>query len=123
MEKFVIKDSGVRKDFKSGTRRDTQEGKPDYTLVDYPLLERWAMHMTKGAEKYGRRNWQLANSTEELERFESSALRHMMQWLQGDRSEDHAAAVMFNLSAAEHVKRILENGKGKETRQKRARKV
>ena len=31
----------------------------------------------------------------------------MYQWLEGDESEDHAAAVMFNLSGAEYVKQKL----------------
>lgn len=107
-QKFQVKDSGKRKDFASGMRRDTEENKPDFTLVDYSMLERWAEHMTKGAKKYGRRNWQLANSEEELERFKSSAFRHLFQWLEGAFDEDHAAAVIFNLAAAEHVKSKLE---------------
>lgn len=105
MKKFTVKDSGERQDYASGMRRDIQDGKPDYTLVDEPMLTRWAMHMTLGAAKYGRHNWQLANSEEELERFKASAMRHMVTWLYStDISEDHAAAVMFNLAAAEHVK-------------------
>lgn len=104
---FEVKDSGYRQEYNSGMRRDTQDGKPDYTLLPEPMLTRWADHMTKGAVKYGRHNWQLADSEEELERFKSSAMRHMIQWLRGDRDEDHAAAVMFNLSAAEHVKNKL----------------
>lgn len=106
---FVTKDSGEREDYDSGMRRDTQNGKPDYSLIDRPFLRRWAWLMTRGAEKYGKRNWEKANSREELERFEASALRHMYQWLDGDApEEDHAAAVAFNVAAAEHVKAKLE---------------
>jgi hypothetical protein len=101
---FVTKDSGVRSEYASGMVRDTQDGKPDYALLDRPFLKRWAELMTRGAKKYGRRNWQNANSEEELERFKSSAFRHLMQWLDGETDEDHAAAVCFNLAAAEHVK-------------------
>ena len=104
---FVTKDSGVREEYASGMRRDTQEGKPDYTLIDRSFLKRWAELMTRGAVKYGRNNWRKANSAEELERFESSALRHMYQWLDGDTEEDHCAAVAFNLAAAEFVKARL----------------
>lgn len=105
MSGYVVKDSGVRQEYASGMRRDTQEGKTNYLLaLDGPMFERYATHMTKGAAKYGARNWQLANSEEELERFRTSALRHMMQWLAGDRDEDHAAAVWFNVNAAEYVK-------------------
>lgn len=102
--KFVTKDSGKRQDYASGMRRDTQEGKPDYTLIWEPMLTRWAALMTRGAEKYGRNNWQLANSEEELERFKSSAFRHFVQWVRGDEDEDHGAAVMFNIAAAEKTK-------------------
>jgi DNA polymerase II small subunit/DNA polymerase delta subunit B len=108
----VVKDSGERIEYNSGMVRDTQEGKPDYTLVDLPMLERWAMHMTLGAKKYGRENWQLARSLDELIRFRASAFRHFIQWLRGDRDEDHAAAVYFNIAAAEHVKEKLDEATG-----------
>lgn len=105
---FITKDSGEREDYDSGMRRDTQKGKPNYSLIDRPFLKRWAELMTRGAEKYGKHNWEKANSQEELERFEDSALRHMFQWLTGDApEEDHAAAIAFNVAAAEHVKAKL----------------
>lgn len=104
MSEFQVKDSGARERYASGMERDTTEGKPDYTLIPLEFLERWAWHMTKGAVKYGRDNWRLAAGAEELTRFEGSALRHMMQWLRGDRSEDHASAVAFNVAAAEYVR-------------------
>jgi hypothetical protein len=106
---FAVKDSGVRQDYPSGMRRDTQEDKPDYTLIDIPFLTRIAIHLVKGAVKYGRDNWRKANSVEELTRFRSSALRHMMQWQNGEVDEDHMAAVVFNLMAAEWVKGKLSN--------------
>lgn len=101
---FETKDSGVREEFASGMRRDTQKGKPRYDLVDRPMLKRWAELMARGAEKYGDNNWRLAAGDAELRRFEASAFRHLMQWLDGERDEDHAAAVIFNLAGAEYVK-------------------
>jgi hypothetical protein len=83
--------------------RDTQEGKPDYTLIDRDFLRRWAELMGRGVAKYGRDNWRQANSVEELERFRASALRHMFQWLNGDEEEDHCAAIAFNVAAACYV--------------------
>jgi hypothetical protein len=103
-EGFVVKDSGAREEFTSGMVRDTEDGKPDFTLVRKgPMFRRWAEHLTKGAIKYGRNNWTLANGEEEYERFKRSAARHFEQWLAGERDEDHAAAVMFNMNAAEYV--------------------
>lgn len=98
-----LKDSGQRVEYPSGLIRDTTAGKPDYTLVDLAMLERWATQMTLGAEKYGRENWLLARGPEDLARFRSSAFRHFVQWLRGDQDEDHAAAVFFNVAAAERV--------------------
>jgi hypothetical protein len=102
--KYITKDSGVRKEYESGMRRDSTEGKPRYDLIYEPMLTRWAELMARGAEKYGQRNWELANSEEEMNRFKASAWRHFVQWSRGDIDEDHIAAVFFNLSAYEMVK-------------------
>lgn len=111
---WETKDSGARQEYESGMRRDLQEGKPRYDLclspVEYEdqLLTRWAALMARGADKYGEKNWQLADSWEEHDRFVASGLRHMMQWVMGERDEDHAAAVCFNLMACEYLKKKLD---------------
>lgn len=109
MSDFVVKDSGERVEYASGMRRDVQEGKTLFSLpFEGPMFNRWAEHLTKGAEKYGKNNWQLANSLEEQERFKESAIRHFIQWLRGDRDEDHASAVFFNINAWEYVRERLD---------------
>ena len=118
VKEYITKDSGKRQEYESGMRRDLQDGKPDFSLIvsqnqpyDEMMLTRWAALMTRGAEKYGRNNWQLANSQEELDRFKSSAMRHFIQWITGEDDEDHAAAVMFNINCAEFVKwKLKQNG-------------
>lgn len=65
------------------------------------LLKRYGELLARGAEKYDARNWEKASGLEELERFKSSALRHFMQWLLGEIDEDHAAATVFNVLAAD----------------------
>lgn len=116
---FVVKDSGAREEFTSGMVRDTADGKVKYTLVlNGPMLERWAVHLTKGEAKYppdpdGTANWTKASGIRELLRFRESALRHLVQWLCGDTDEDHAAAVFFNVNGHEYVKsRMRESGGG-----------
>lgn len=105
---YVVKDSGQRAEFKSGMVRDVATDKTDYTLVlDGPMFERWAVHLTKGAKKYAKRNWMKAAGQEELDRFKESALRHFLQWYKGDQDEDHAAAVYFNICGAEYTKEKL----------------
>jgi len=105
-KKFITKDSGKRQDYNSGMRRDFQIGKPRYDLITSikqkygeSLLDRWAALMSRGAEKYGERNWELANSLEEFKRFKASANRHFIQAIEGEEDEDHFAAVCFNLNA------------------------
>ena len=68
------------------------------------LFSRYAALMTRGAVKYSARNWMQADGQAEYERFVSSACRHFFQWVKGDRDEDHAAAVIFNLNGAAYVR-------------------
>lgn len=109
--RFTTKDSGVRAEYDSGMVRDTEEGKARFDLLfplDVPyanqMMTRFAELMARGAKKYDARNWEKARGAEELARYKSSALRHLIQWLSGEEDEDHAAAVMFNLMAGETVK-------------------
>lgn len=108
-KKFIIKDSGKREAFASGMVRDTADDKTDYSLaLDGPMFDRWAVHLTKGAKKYAKRNWMKASGEEEYNRFKESALRHFLQWYRGDRDEDHAAAIYFNVNGAEYTKEKID---------------
>lgn len=106
---FETKDSGARESLGNGMVRDTATGKDNWMLLlDGPMLKRWLGVLTRGAVKYQPRNWCLAlRDTNEAtrartkERFQESAMRHFMQWIAGERDEDHAAAVMFNLNGYE----------------------
>lgn len=112
MGKYTTKDSGERTSFASGMVRDITEGKTRYDLIipndcQDPMFKRWAELMTRGAEKYGSRNWEKASGEEELARFKESAFRHFVQWYLGQTDEDHASAVFFNIQGAEYVKEKL----------------
>lgn len=96
---FETKDSGKRVEFDSGMVRDTDDGKPRYDLIPIMPLRRLADLYARGAVKYDENNWQNASSEEELQRFKASGLRHYYQYLNGERDEDHAAAVVFNVFA------------------------
>lgn len=108
---YIVKDSGAREEYASGMVRDTQQGKPNFTLLilngipfDKQPLTELAMHMARGADKYGKRNFEKASGPEEMERFKASALRHLIQFLSGEEDEDHGSAVMFNILAIKGVK-------------------
>ena len=71
-------------------------------------MRRWMKLLMRGAVNYGANNWTLALSAPDLaeraavkERYRESFIRHAMQWLAGDRDEDHAAACIFNLNGYE----------------------
>jgi hypothetical protein len=88
--------------------RDTSEGKARFDLIraagvpyKHQMITRFAELMARGAVKYNSRNWEKANSQDELDRFKESALRHCEQWFCGETDEDHAAAVFFNIMAHE----------------------
>lgn len=110
-KKFTTKDSGKRQSFNTGMVRDVQDDKPRYDLIYLPMLKRWAELMGRGAEKYGERNWEKAETLEELNRFKASAFRHFIQWIDGEEDEDHGAAVLFNIAGAEMVKNKLNEKK------------
>lgn len=111
--KFETRDSGDRTLYDSGMVRDRNDDKTRYDLI-IPLdgecmLDRWAELLTRGAAKYEPRNWELANSQQELDEFIQSAWRHFRKWLRGDTDEDHASAVFFNIQGAEYVKEKIWN--------------
>jgi hypothetical protein len=93
---FMTKDSGKREEFPSGMVRDTQDGKPRYDLIPTEGLRRLAKLYTRGAVKYGDNNWQKGQP---LSRAYASLFRHLIQWREGDRTEDHMAAVAWNAMA------------------------
>jgi hypothetical protein len=118
MSNFTTKDSKEHKTFSTGMQRDTDSDKPRFDLItpeqipySEQMLTRWASRMTMGAKKYDQRNWEKAETTEELNRFINSAFRHFMQWLCGEVDEDHASAVFFNIQGAEYVKYKLSHNK------------
>ncbi len=97
--KFVTKDSGVRVNFDTGAVRDTEEGKPRYDLIPVLPLRRLAFLYARGAAKYSDDNWQKGMP---FKRLYGSTFRHLMQWVAGDKDEDHLAAVVFNVFCIMH---------------------
>lgn len=93
---FITRDSGKREDFDTGARRDIQEGKPRYDLIPPIMLRRVAELYARGAVKYGENNYQKGMP---FSRVYASLFRHMMAYREGDRAEDHLAAVIWNATA------------------------
>jgi hypothetical protein len=107
MADFVVKDSGAREEFQTGSRRDTRNGKGRFDLISPIALKRLAQHYEKGAVKYGDRNWELGQP---LSRYLDSGIRHLFAWLEGDRTEDHLSACAWNCFAYVHTEERVRRG-------------
>lgn len=97
---YITKDSGIREQFSTGSVRDTRVGKGRYDLITPIGLRRLAQLYERGAIKYGDNNWQKGQP---VSRFVDSAIRHMFNYLEGDKSEDHLAACAWNCFAVMHM--------------------
>ena len=81
--------------YPSGAIRDSNEGKIRWDLVPKECLKRVAIRYTEGAKKYkDPDNWKKGIPDES---YKESMERHMMQYLLGERNEDHLAAIVFNV--------------------------
>lgn len=105
---FELKDSGERKQFDTGAVRDASTGKGRFDLIPaYPLF-RLAKLYEAGSLKYAERNWEKGIPTG---RFMDSAFRHLMNYQDGDRTEDHLAAVMWNIAGLIWTQEQVKRGK------------
>ena len=97
-------DSGKRQEFATGAVRDTADNKPRPDLCSPFAEERRGEWLRLGAKKYKVRNWE---SGMPFSRFLESLCRHVMKYRQGDRSEDHLAAICFNAEAIMHGEEMV----------------
>lgn len=88
----------------TGAVRDNQENKGRFDLISPIALKRLAIHYELGGKKYGDKNW--LKGLPGWSCF-SSAVRHLYQWLAGDRKEDHLAAAAWNIFALMHYEEVL----------------
>lgn len=81
------------KKFKSGAKREEKSNKPYvHSIKGYTRL-RFGFHMNLGAKAHGDKNWEKGLPTDS---YLESVDRHLAQYLNGDRSEDHLSAIIFN---------------------------
>ena len=106
-KQFITKDSGERQSFTSGAVRDTQKGKGRYDLLSPLALRRLSQLYERGAEKYKPRNWE---SGMPISRYVDSGIRHFFNYLEGERTEDHPAAVMWNSAGIIHTEEMIKRG-------------
>jgi len=107
VNQYTVKDSGERREFATGSVRDRGDLKPRPDYISPFALMEVGEHMRKGAVKYGPLNWQLGQPFSEMT---ASMFRHLLQWLMGDDSENHLAAIVFNAQALMHYREMIKRG-------------
>ena len=90
--------------FATGAVRGTDANATRYDLVSPIGLRRLAETYAEGAAKYEPRNWERGLPAGDTI---NHALRHIMQWLAGDKSEDHLAHAAWGLFAVMHFEETL----------------
>lgn len=93
----VIKDSGERTVFSTGSVRDMHEGKGDMASIPWESVLRLSKHYENGAKKYQRWNFRKGIP---VSSFIDSACRHLAKYQCGMDDEDHLAAAAFNVLGA-----------------------
>jgi hypothetical protein len=102
-----LSDSGLREYFDTGAIREPNDDRGRYDLIPPIALKALAVHYERGAKKYEDRNWEKGIP---LSRHLNSALRHLQNFLEGDRSEDHLSACVFNCFAITHDLEMIDRG-------------
>jgi hypothetical protein len=102
-----LKDSGKREHYDSGMIREPNNGRGRYDLISPIALLNLAIHYERGAVKYLDRNWEKGGP---LSKHLNSAMRHLQQFLEGDRSEDHIIACAWNCFAISHNMEMIKRG-------------
>ncbi|MEK6757724.1 MAG: dATP/dGTP diphosphohydrolase domain-containing protein [Nanoarchaeota archaeon] len=95
------------KELDSGAKRDNNEGKGAYELISPLALKRLALVYERGARQKGARNWE---NGVPFSRCAQSAIRHIFQFLEGMRDEDHLMQATWNLFAIAHYEECIKRG-------------
>lgn len=91
-----LPDSGARKEYGTGAVRDASEGKGHFHSIPPSALRRIAKRFEDGSKKYSKDNWMKGIP---LSHYQDSLTRHTLAWSEGDTSEDHLGAILWNAAA------------------------
>ena len=106
-KKWKTKDSGHRRTFSTGAQRDRASGKGRMDLISPFAIQRLCGVYERGAEKYEDRNYERGMP---LSQFIDSAMRHILQLLEGKTDEDHAGQALWNIASFIHIEELINRG-------------
>lgn len=107
MDELRCKDQPIV-EFSSGAKRSDTTGRGRFDLISPHGLRRLALRYEAGARQKGERNWEGGFP---VSRCVDSALRHLTDYLTGDRTEDHLAAVAWQMFAAMEFEEQVKAGR------------
>lgn len=90
-------------EFDTGSVRSSDCDEVAYHLISPVGLRRLAETCREGSVKYGDYNWEKGQPAEEIL---NHCIKHVYQYLSGDRSEDHLAHSAWNLFAVMHMEEV-----------------
>lgn len=106
--KPVLKDSGQREEFTTGSVRDKQKGKGALDLVPDWVIWVVSRVYEEGAHKYAARNWEMGQP---LSQYIKSAGNHLAKLKAGMRDEPHASQVIWNMIGYIFTAWLVKTGK------------
>jgi hypothetical protein len=92
----TIPDTGERRSFTTGAVRDASIGKGHFHSIPPVARRAVARRFEDGAKKYAKDNWMKGIP---LSAYVDSINRHLMAIEEGDTSEDHHGALIWNSMA------------------------
>lgn len=88
-----LPDTGARRQFSTGAVRDASVGKGHFHSIPPIARRKLAKRFEDGAAKYSKNNWMKGIA---LSAYVDSIQRHLMAIEEGDTSEDHYGALIWN---------------------------
>ena len=96
MDAEELPTNGQKETYQTGAQRDWSIGRGRYSLIPPIALRALALRFEEGGKLYGDNNW---HNGFPLSRLIDSMSRHTLALSEGDTSEDHAGAILWNASA------------------------
>lgn len=103
-----LPDTGKRREFGTGAVRDASVGKGHFHSIPPIALRKLAKRFEDGSLKYAKDNWMLGIN---LSHYQDSLTRHTLAWSEGDETEDHAGAILWNAVAMVWTDEQIKAGK------------
>ena len=96
MDTEELPNSGQKENYITGAQRDRATGRGRFSLIPPIALRSLAKRFEDGGKLYGDNNWRKGFP---LTRLYDSMFRHLLALAEGDETEDHAGAILWNASA------------------------